>query len=141
MPYDSIPQSSPSQLISLRFLQNRLLNLGARLVVAIIDAPVAMGGAEKNSTIRQAALNWIGDLHGPSKTGTGTIIQVSSRGPSSQARQSLLSGLTGRADLDEDGTVTVGEWLRSLRSVAVTAPTLPPDLSIQSIPLSRVNRP
>ncbi len=141
MPYDSIPQSSPSQLISLRFLQNRLLNLGARLVVAIIDAPVAMDGAAKNSTIRQAALNWIGDLHGPSKMGTGTIIQVSSRGPSSQARQSLLSGLTGRADLDEDGTVTVGEWLRSLRSVAVTAPTLPPDLSIQSIPLSHVNRP
>ncbi len=139
MPYDTTPQSSLTRLISLRVLQKRLLNLGARLVVAIIDAPVAMDA--KNSTIRHAAPNWIGDLDGSAKVGTGTIIQVSSRRPLSQAHQSLLSGLTGKADLDKDGTVTVGEWLRSLLSIAVTAPTLPPDLSIQSIPLSRVNRP
>ena len=141
MPYDTTPQSSLSQLIFLRVLQKRLLNLGARLVVAIIDAPVAMDAAAKNSTIRHAAPNWIGDLDGSAKVGTRTIIQVSSRRPLSQAHQSLLSGLTGKADLDKDGTVTVGEWLRSLLSIAVTAPTLPPDLSIQSIPLSRVTRP
>jgi hypothetical protein len=142
MPYDSTPQSSLVRLISLRFLQNRLLKLGARLVVAIIDAPVTTGGAAaKNSTSRRATPNWIGDLDGSSTVGTGTIIQVSRRSPLSQPNQSLLSGLTGKADRDADGSVTVGEWLRSLRSIAITAPPLPPDLAVQSIPLSHVNQP
>ena len=138
MPYDTTPQSSLSQLIPLRLLQNRLVNLGARLAVAIIEAPVAMDAATKNSAIRLADPNWIGDLDGSSKVGAGTVIQVSRRNPSSQ---SLLSGLTGKADLDDDRTVTVGEWLRSLRTIAVTVPALPPDLAIQSLSLSRVNQP
>jgi hypothetical protein len=141
IPYDSTPQSSLARLISLRLLQTRLLTLGARLVVAIIEAPVATATAAKNSTSRGVTPNWIGTLDESPNTGTGTIIQVSRRSPLSQARQSLLSGLTGKADRDDDGTVTVGEWLRSLRSIAVTAPTLPPDLAVQSIPLSRVNQP
>lgn len=142
MPYDSTPQSSPFRLISLRFLQHRLLKLGAKLAVAIIEAPVdEMGVAAKNNIRRRATPNWIGDLGGSSNMGTGAIIQVSRRSPPSQGRQNLLNGLTGQADRDNDGTVTLGEWLRSLRSIAVTAPTLPPDLAIQSIPLSRVNQP
>jgi hypothetical protein len=110
-------------------------------VVAIIEAPVTPDAAAKNSASRRAVPNWIGDLDGSSNVGTGTIIQVSRRSLSSQAHQSLLNGLTGKADLDKDGTVTVGEWLRSLRSIAVMAPTLPPDLAVQSIPLSHVNQP
>jgi hypothetical protein len=141
MPYDSTVQSSQFRLISLRLLQTRLLKLGARLVVVIIEAPVAMDEAAKNSIGRSATPNWIGNLDESSHIGIGTIIQVSRRSLSSQAHQSLLSGLTGKADRDDDGTVTVGEWLRSLRSIAVTAPTFPPDLAVQSIPLSRVNQP
>lgn len=142
MPYDSTPQSSPFRLISLRFLQHRLLKLGAKLAVAIIEAPVdEMGVAAKNNTRRRATPNWIGDLGGSSNIGTGAIIQVSRRSPPSQGRQNLLNGLTGQADRDNDGTVTLGEWLRSLRSIAITAPTLPPDLAVQSIPLSQVNQP
>jgi hypothetical protein len=138
MPYDSTPQSSPFRMISLRFLQHRLLKLGARLAVAIIEAPIAKNAAVKDSASRRAALNWIGNLDVPSNVGTGTVIQVSRRSSSSQ---SLLGGLTGKADFDDDRTVTVGEWLRSLRSIAVTAPALPPDLAVQSIPLSRTNQP
>ena len=142
MPYDSTPQSSPFRLISLRFLQHRLLKLGAKLAVAIIDAPVdEMGVAAKNNTRRRATPNWIGDLGGSSNIGTGAIIQVSRRSPPSQGRQNLLNGLTGQADRDNNGIVTLGEWLRSLRSIAVTVPTLPPDLAVQSIPLSHVNQP
>ena len=141
MPYDSTPQSSPSRLISLRFLQNRLLKLGAKLVIAIIEAPVATGVAAKDGINRRAARNWIGDLDGSSTIGTGTIIQVSRRSPLSQDSQSLLNGLTRKADFDGDGTITVGEWLRSLRPIAVSAPSLPPDLAVQSISLSRVNLP
>ena len=98
-----------------------------------------MGAPAKNGTSRSATPNWIGDLDGSSNVGTGTIIQVSRRSPLPQARQSLLSGLTGKADLDDDGTVTVGEWLRSLRSIAVTAPTLPP--TWQSSPFPRPREP
>jgi hypothetical protein len=142
MPYDSTPQSSPFRLISLRFLQHRLLKLGAKLAVAIIEAPVDDTGATaKNNTSRRATPNWVGDLGGSSNIVTGAIIQVSRRSTSSQGRQNLLNGLTGQADRDNDGTVTLGEWLRSLRSIAITAPTLPPDLAVQSIPLSHINQP
>jgi hypothetical protein len=138
MPYDSTLQSSQFRLISLRLLQTRLLKLGARLVVVIIEAPVTMGATAENSTSRGVTPNWIGNLDESPTIGTGTIIQVSRRSPLPKARENLLSGLTGKADRDDDGIVTVGEWLRSLRSIAVTAPTFPPDLAVQSIPLSRV---
>jgi len=141
MPYDSTLESSQFRLISLRWLQTRLLKLGARLVVVIIEAPVVISATTKSSTTRSATPNWIGNLDESPNIETGTIIQVSRRSPLSHTRQSLLSGLTGKADSDDDGTVTIGEWLRSLRSIAVTAPTLPPDLAVQSIPLSRVNQP
>jgi len=141
MPYDSTPQSSTFRLTSLRVLQQRLLKLSAKLVVAIIEAPVATGTAVKNGASRQAVPNWTGDLGRSSNIGTGAIIQVSRRSTSSQGRQNLLNGLTGQADRDNDGTVTLGEWLRSLRSIAIMAPTLPPDLAVQSIPLSQVNLP
>jgi hypothetical protein len=140
LPYDSPLQSSQVRLFSLRLLQTRLLKLGARLVVVIIEAPVARGAAAQNDTSQGVVPNWIGNLDESSNVETGAIIQVSRRNPLPQARQSLLSGLTGKADRDDDGTVTVGEWLRSLRSTAVTAPTFPPDLAVQSIPLSRVHR-
>jgi len=138
MPYDSTLQSSQFRLISLRLLQTRLLKLGARLVVVIIEAPVTMGATAENSTSRGVTPNWIGNLDESPTIGTGTIIQVSRRSPLPKARENLLSGLTGKADRDDDGIVTVGEWLRSLRSIAVTTPTFPPDLAVQSIPLSRV---
>lgn len=141
MPYDSTPQSSPLRMISIRFLQQRLQKLGARLAVAIIEAPVTMGAEAKNNTSRRIALNWIGDLNGSSDVRTGTLIQISRRSQSAETRQSLLIGLTGKADRDGDGIVTVGEWLRSLRSIAITAPALPPDLAVQSISLSRVTQP
>lgn len=141
MPYDSTLQSSQVRLISLRLLQTRLLKLGTRLVVAIIEASVPMGITAKNNTSRGVIPNWVGNLDESFNNKTGTMIQVSRRSPLSQAPQSLLGGLTGKADRDDDGTVTVGEWLRSLRSIAVTAPTVPPDLAVQSIPLSRVSQP
>ncbi len=141
IPYDSTPQSSQLRLISLRSLQTRLLKLGARLVIAVVDAPVLTDAVGKNSPSRPAVPNWIGNLDGSSNMETRPIIQVSRRSPLAQTRLNLLSGLTGKADRDGDGTVTVGEWLRSLRSIAITTPMLPPDLATQSIPLSRVNRP
>ena len=43
IPYDATPASSPFRLISIRFLQSRLQQLGAKLALAIIDSPMAGG--------------------------------------------------------------------------------------------------
>jgi len=139
IPYDATPASSPFRLISIRFLQSRLQKLGAKLAVAILDSPTTMGTLAKDGKTKSAAPNWIADLDGSSSTKAGTMVQVSRIAGARGSQQRLLRGLTGPADLDSDGIVTVGEWLRSLRGVAVTAPTLPPALSVQSIPLSHVN--
>ncbi|MDH4188376.1 MAG: hypothetical protein OEV08_15410 [Nitrospira sp.] len=140
LPYDATPASSPSRLIALRFLQARLQKLGARLAVSILDAPLAQRAEKTADKTKQAAPDWTGDLDGSAPIEAGAILQIS-RLSSTGAGQSLLSGLAGKADLDQNGTVTVGEWLRSLKSYAVTVPTLPPDLAVQSIPLSQISRP
>ncbi len=136
IPYDGTPSSSPYRLISLRFLQGRLQKLGAKLAVAVIDAPVS-AAASKSVKGGSPSPNWIGDLDGSSSL--GTIVQLARAAGAQASRHSLLTGFTGSADLDHDGTVTLGEWLRSLRGAAVTVPALPPALSVQSIPLSHIN--
>jgi len=139
IPYDATPASSPFRLISIRFLQNRLQKLGAKLALAIIDSPMAVGAPSKDGKAKSATPNWIADLDGSSGSKTSTLMQVSRIHGASRPQNRLLAGLTGPADLDHDGLVTVGEWLRSLRGTAVTAPTLPPSLAVQSIPLAHVN--
>jgi len=139
IPYDATPASSPFRLISIRFLQSRLQKLGAKLALAIIDSPMAVGAPSKDGKAKSAVPNWMADLDGSSGSKASTVMQVSRIHGASRPQNRLLAGLTGPADLDHDGLVTVGEWLRSLRGTAVTAPTLPPTLAVQSIPLAHVN--
>lgn len=139
IPYDATPASSPFRLISIRFLQSRLQKLGARLAIAIIDSPMTARPPSKNGKIKSVAPNWIADLDGSSGLKARTVMQVSRMQGTSRSQNSLLAGLTGPADLDHDGFVTVGEWLRWLRGTAVTAPPLPPTVAVQSISLAHVN--
>ena len=139
IPYDATPASSPFRLISIRFLQSRLQKLGARLAIAIIDSPITARPPSKNGKIKSVAPNWIADLDGSSGLKARTVMQVSRMQGTSRSQTSLLAGLTGPADLDHDGVVTVGEWLRWLRGTAVTAPPLPPTVAVQSISLAHVN--
>ncbi|WP_455387825.1 hypothetical protein [Petrachloros mirabilis] len=139
IPYDATPASSPFRLISIRFLQSRLQKLGAKLAIAILDSPTTMRALPKDGKAKAPAQNWIGDLDGSYPAKAGAMVQVARLAGTRGSQQGLLQGLTGPADLDRDGIVTVGEWLRSLRGTAITAPTLPPALSVQSIPLAHVN--
>ena len=139
IPYDATRASSPFRLIAIRFLQSRLQKLGAKLALAIIDSPMTVGTPPKNGKAKSAAPNWIANLDGFSGSKASTLIQVSRIHGASRPQNRLLASLTGPADLDHDGLVTVGEWLRSLRGTAITAPTLPPTLAVQSIPLAHVN--
>lgn len=140
IPYDSTPASSRSRLISLRWLQSRLQKLGAKLTLAVIESPAAAGSASKDGKTKPVAPNWTADLDGSSGTTASQVIQISSMPAASGQPQRLLAALSGSADLDHDGIVTVGEWLRTLRGNAITVPTLPPTVTVQSIPLARFNR-
>lgn len=142
IPYDSTPASSHSRLISLRWLQSRLQKLGAKLTLAVIESPAAAGSASKDGKTKPVAPNWTADLGGSSSGTTASqVIQISSMPAASEQPQHLLAGLSDSADLDHDGIVTVGEWLRTLRGNAITVPTLPPTVTVQSIPLAHVKHP
>ena len=140
LPFDATPSSSPVRWVSLRFLQGRLKKLGAHLTVAIVDASVNLASqphGSKSAPARPSRADWTGDLDNGSVT-KGPVLQiVSPRGAGGIPVS--LQVLSTNADLDHDGTVTVGEWLRALRGKALVAPTLPPTLAIQSIPLTQVN--
>ncbi|MEQ1796163.1 MAG: hypothetical protein ABL970_18470 [Nitrospira sp.] len=140
IPYDSTPASSYSRLISLRWLQSRLQKLGTKLTLAVIDSPLTVGAISKEAKTKSSAPNWAADLAGPSGPAETSMIQIARMPTASRQQASLLAGLNGPADLDHDGIVTVGEWLRSLRGNAVTVPTLPPTMTVQSLPLTRLNR-
>lgn len=140
IPYDSTPASSYTRLISLRWIQSRLQKLGAKLALAVIDSPLTGTAISKDAKAKSSAPNWAADLAGPSGTADASLIQIARMPGVSRQQSSLLAGLNGPADLDHDGIVTVGEWLRALRGNAVTVPTLPPTVTVQSIPLVRLNR-
>lgn len=140
IPYDGTPASSRTRLISLRWLQSRLQKLGAKLALAVIDTPISTGAESKDGKTRSVAPNWTADLGGSSGPSTPTVIQITRTPGAPSQPQGLLSGLSGEADLDHDSVITVGEWLRSLRGNAITVPTLPPTVALQSIPLVRVSR-
>lgn len=139
IPYDATPASPRTRLIGLRWLQSRLQRLGAKLTLAVLDAPSA-SASSKDAKGKVLAPNWAGDLKGSSGPGEMPFIQVSRLPGALSDRVSLLEGLSGPADLDHDGTITLGEWLRSLRGSALTVPGLPPTVAVQSIPLARVTR-
>lgn len=140
LPHDGTPASSRAGWLPLHLLQQRLKSLGAKLSIAVIDAPVTQvggGGAKKGAVKRAQPANWTGSLgSATTKDGAGAVIQVvpnrSVAGHLSQA----FDLLTGNADTNHDGRVTLSEWLRTLRGKAATYPTLPPSPAILAIPLS-----
>lgn len=140
IPYDGTPSSARTRLISLRWLQSRLQKLGAKLTVAILDSPIVGTAAVKDAKNKAVPPNWSADLAGASGSADLPVIQITRLPGAALQPQSLLAGLNGEADLDHDGVITLGEWLRSLRGHAATAPSLPPSVAVQSIPLVQLSR-
>jgi len=139
IPYDGTPASSRTRLISLRWLQSRVQKLGAKLALAVLDTPLTGAAQSKDGKAKSVTPNWAADLAGSSGPSPATVIQIARSTSAALQPHGLLSGLAGDADLDHDGVVTLGEWLRSLRGSAVTVPALPPTVGVQSIPLTRVD--
>ena len=85
-------------------------------------APAPTTSSKSKRPSAPVSPNWQGALNGASN-GKGLVIQFSRRESQglSQAGH-FLTGLDGQSDLDQDGRITVGEFLRSLKGRAVTVP-------------------
>ncbi len=139
-PYDASSGDPPTRFLSLRRLQTHLSRTNARLGLVFIDAPLTplttrpTGKDQKTST--RPSPNWRGNLNADTN-GQGVVLQFSRNGSVPPDAAHLLDGLTGGADLDQDGQVTVGELLKSLKSSTITAPLVSASSPALKIVLSR----
>ncbi|GJL55890.1 MAG: hypothetical protein NPIRA02_30220 [Nitrospirales bacterium] len=141
VPYEGSLTTSKKQLISLRSLQRVLGKLKVKLSLLFLDTPVAQYLDDTGSTVGlngSAPANWRAAI--PSMKNTRSHLIQIRRLQEKNAKQEpvqFLSGLQGNADRNRDGTVTLGEFLKSLEG---TADIVAPDAQTTShlnIPLAQ----
>jgi hypothetical protein len=145
VPYDAAPDAPFYRFLPLRRLHSHMNQLDAKLSLVFIDGSQSRINSTSASTTPSKSKkpatpvspNWQGALDGTSN-GKGLVIQFSRR-ESQQPSQAdyFLAGLDGQSDLNQDGQVTVGELLRSLKGRAVTVPLVSASSPELSIVLSR----
>ncbi|MGE3154188.1 MAG: hypothetical protein AB7G48_14200 [Nitrospiraceae bacterium] len=149
VPYDAAPDAPSYRFLPLRRLHSHLNQLDTKLSLVFIDGPMSRVNSpiapastptppsKPKRPAASASPNWQGALNGASN-GKGLIIQFSRReSQQSSPAGHFLTGLDGRSDLDQDGRITVGELLRSLKGRAVTVPLVSASTPELSIILSR----
>ena len=139
VPYEGSLQASKKRLISLRSLQRVLSKLDNKLSMLFLDTPVIQYLGKGHSVGQNGNFppNWNGAIV---KTATQRhrVIQVRRiLGEKSQDPAKLLSGLLGRADRNQDGNITVGEFLLDLQSIAEVIPHSPQNLPEANILLAQ----
>lgn len=136
VPFEGSPNAPAARLISLRALQGILAKLDNRLTLLILDAPVTpvrvTGGTGFDKAVpTQWAIP-------PSGHDGPHVIQIRKiRRRATADRSDVLAGLFGRADADDNGTTTVGEFLNDVSAMAEITPMLPADAPEAGIPLSQ----
>lgn len=145
VPYDAAPDAPLYRFLPLRRLHSHLNQLDAKLSLVFIDGSMSRVNSTSASTTPSkskkpsapAAPNWQGALD-RTANGKGLIIQFARR-ESQQPFQAehFLAGFDGQSDLNQDGQVTVGELLRSLKGQAVAVPLISASSPELSIVLSR----
>lgn len=136
VPFEGSPNATAARLISLRSLQRVLAKLDNRLTLLILDAPVTPLDVTGGSGFDEAVpTQWAI----PQSDHEGTpVIQIRKiRRRETGDRADVLAGLFGRADADNNGTITVGEFLNDVSAVAEITPMLPATAPEASIPLSQ----
>lgn len=136
VPFEGSPNAPAARLISLRALQGILAKLDNRLTLLILDAPVTpvrvTGGTGFDKAVPTQWAIPPSDHDGPH------VIQIRKiRRRATADRSDVLAGLFGRADADDNGTTTVGEFLNDVSAMAEITPMLPADAPEASIPLSQ----
>ena len=130
VPYEGSPDASSKELISLRTLQRLLGKLQNRLTLLILDAPVAQGKQDASSRVR-----WTSGL---SKQTPTPVVQLRKRaGQGNREPAGILAGLLGSADTNQNGTVTVREFLESASESSEVSLLLPDSSPLLNLPLAR----
>jgi hypothetical protein len=135
IPYEGSPEASSKQLISLRTLQRLLGKLQNRLTLLILDTPIATQAGPNASGNGSSPVRWISGLARDDKT---PVIQLRRRpGQSTGKPTDVLAALSGSADANKNGTITVGEFLESAsESIRITR-LLPDSSPLLALPLAR----
>ena len=130
VPYEGSPEATTKRLISLRTLQRLLGKLQNRLTLLILDAPVAQGKEEASSQVR-----WTSGLSQQTQT---PVIQLRKRpGQENGEPAGILAGLLGSADANQNGTITVREFLADASESTEVSLLLPDSSPLLSLPLAR----
>ena len=135
VPFEGSPEASSKQLISLRTLQRLLGKLQNRLTLLILDTPIAKRAGQDASAAGSSRVRWISGLSRDDKT---PVIQLRRRpGQAIGKPADVLAALSGSADANRNGTITVGEFLDSAsESIRITR-LLPDSSPLLSLPLAR----
>ena len=135
IPYEGSPEASTKKLISLRALQRLLGKLDNRMTLLILDAPVAKQGAETASTDGASQARWTSGLSEQAQT---PVIQLRKRpGQGNGEPAGVLAGLSGSADANKNGTITVGEFLEDASESNEVTLLLPDSSPLLTLPLAR----
>ena len=135
VPYEGTPDASSKQLISLRTLQRLLGKLENRLTLLILDAPIVKQAGEGTSADTSSAVRWDSGL---SKQDATPVIQLRRRpGQEKDNPANVLAGLSGNADGNKNGTITVAEFLESASASSRITRMLPDSSPLLSLPLTR----
>lgn len=135
VPYEGSPEASSKQLISLRTLQRLLGKFQNRLTLLILDTPIVKQAGPNASPDGSSPVRWISGLSRDDKT---PVIQLRRRpGQAIGKPIDVLSALSGSADANKNGTITVGEFLDSAsESIRITR-LLPDSSPLLALPLAR----
>jgi len=135
VPYEGTPDASSKQLISLRTLQRLLGKLENRLTLLILDAPIVKQAGEGTSADTSSPVRWDSGL---SKQDATPVIQLRRRpGQEKDNPANVLAGLSGNADGNKNGTITVAEFLESASASSRITRLLPDSSPLLSLPLTR----
>lgn len=135
VPYEGSPEASSKRLISLRTLQRLLGKLDNRLTLLILDAPIVKQGSQNVATDGSSPVRWASGLSQQDKT---PVIQLRRRpGERNGKPANILAGLSSSADANQNGTITVGEFLEAAAESTEITRLFPDTSPLLAIPLTR----
>ena len=134
VPYEGSPEATTKQLISLRTLQRLLGKLHNRLTLFILDTPIASQGGQ-NASVDGSSVRWTSGLSEQDET---PVIQLRKRhGQENGKPADVLAGLSGSADGNQNGTITVGEFLENASESSEITLLLPDSSPLLALPLTQ----
>lgn len=135
VPYEGSPDASSKQLISLRTLQRLLGKLHNRLTLLVLDTPLVRQAGQGTSADTSSPVRWNSGL---SEQDATPVIQLRRQpGQEMDSPANMLAGLSGNADGNKNGTITVAEFLESASASSRITRLLPDSSPLLNLPLTR----